>query len=308
VDEVNREAVRLSAPEEDEDGPNRTLRRELAQHFTLNVDEACHRAGEGSAKIVGMKSKKKHEKNQADSRVSITVAECGSAAGVDAPSMYLMQGDTFPARLQSTFGSSEWLAKNGAPANSFVEMTPSAFMTNSTWDSAAEKLARGIRMMPVIKDHPDFWCVLHLDGFKSHVMTYQAQVTFRKFKILVMKENSHSSQINQAFDQAPAKQAKAKTRRWLGYLRDTPGLSKVVDQWQLLCAVLTGQNGGRCDAWTSGFKRVNLHPDYMVPIDVWLSQISAALVAAGGTETSNEHAYGLKYLQLVRVPDFLGIC
>lgn len=76
MDEVNREAVRLSAPEEDENGPNRTLRRKLAQHFTLNVDEACHRAGEGSAKIVGMKSQKKHEKNQADSRVSITVAVC----------------------------------------------------------------------------------------------------------------------------------------------------------------------------------------------------------------------------------------
>jgi hypothetical protein len=77
-----------------------------------------------------------------------------------------------------------------------------------------ESVAKGIRAMPVICNHPNFWVVLHLDGFKAHVMTHAAQATFRRHQILVVKENSDSSQVNQAFDQDPAKTAKSENRRW----------------------------------------------------------------------------------------------
>ena len=146
--------------------------------------------------IVGDRKKRKHCKSTQNSRVSITVVECGNAAGCDGPSMYLMQGQ-IPGNLRGLFGNSSWLEKSGAPPRSFVVPTPTAYMTDDAWDAAAEPLASGIRGMSVIKHYPNFWIVLYLDGFKSHVMTYRAQDIFWKHKILVVKENSDSSQVNQ---------------------------------------------------------------------------------------------------------------
>ena len=295
VDEATREAARLSGAGWEE----------LAEHFTLNLDEANNMANMSSAHIVGYKGIRKHEKNQNDSRVSITSVECGSAAGVDGPSVYLLRGDKMPKKYNNLFGNRRWLQRHGAPPNSFVAMTPEAFMTNDTWDTIVPELVKGIRAMPVIRDHPNFWVILHLDGFKSHVMTLKAQMMFRHHRILVVKENSHSSQINQAFDQAPAKAAKAENRRWLPLIRDRQNLVTSVDQWALLCAVMTGQDGGRGKLWTSGFIRVNLHPKHMLPIEVWLSKIADALTAAGGTE-GMDAGYGRNYLRLIRVPKFFA--
>jgi hypothetical protein len=117
----------------------------------------------------------------------MTSVECGSAAGVDGPTMYLMAGAAMPTHLESQYGNSKWLEQHGASAGSFVHMTPSAFMTNAAWDACALKLAQGIRNMPVIRDHPEMVVVLHLDGFKAHVMTYAAQLIFREHNIMVVK-------------------------------------------------------------------------------------------------------------------------
>lgn len=214
VDTAMAEAEHLSAPDERTDGPRRTLWREKADHCVLNLDESCHMATAGGSKVVGSKARRKHEKNKSDSRLSITVVECGSAAGNDGPSMYLLEGQTIPPNLSKQFGSSKWLKRHGAPANSFVVMTPSAFMTNAAWDGCAERLAQAIRAMPFFRDNPWAWGLLFLDGFKSHVMTYAAQDIFRRYKLIVVKENSDTSQVNQVFDQQPAKEAKAQGRRW----------------------------------------------------------------------------------------------
>jgi hypothetical protein len=175
-----------SAPDEDDDGPTRTLRRELAPHFTLNLDEQSCQANLGTTHIIGDKLLNKHEKNQSSSRVSITSVECGSAAGVDGPTMYLMAGTAIPANLEKQHGSTAWLERSGASAGSFVQMTPSAFMTHEAWDAAALRLAKGIRNMPVIRDHPLMWVLLHLDGYKSHVMTFLANLIFRDHCIMVV--------------------------------------------------------------------------------------------------------------------------
>jgi hypothetical protein len=205
VGEAMAEAERLSGPDEDADGPMRTLWREKVAHLVFNLDEAGHMASTGNKKVVGDVKKKKHEKNNADSRLSITAVECGNAAGEDGPSIYLMAGAEMPSVFKKQYGCSKWLHRSGAPPNSFVVMTPNAFMTNAAWDGAAERLATGMRALPSIKDHPTLWLVLHLDGFKSHVMTYEAQAIFRKHRILVVKENSHSSQVNQVFDKVHAR-------------------------------------------------------------------------------------------------------
>ena len=41
--------------------------------------------------------------------------------------------------------------------------------------------------MEGIRDHPDFWVVLSLDGFGSHLIG-DALVVFNEYKILVIKE------------------------------------------------------------------------------------------------------------------------
>ena len=207
MDTALAEAERRSAPpQEDENGPTRQRWRDLSPHFILNLDEANHQANAADKKLVGARSKKKHDRNQTDSRISITGIECGTPAGNDGPSIYLMAGVDMQHHLKPLYGSSKALQKQGAPANSFVLMTPNAFLTNEAWDTAAEPLAKGIRAMPVIRDHPDFWVVLLLDGYAAHVMTFIAQLIFLNYKILVVKETSGTSHVNQAYDQAPAKE------------------------------------------------------------------------------------------------------
>jgi hypothetical protein len=64
-------------------------------------------------------------------------------------------------------------------------MTLSAYMTDKAWIEMAERVALGIRCMPKIKDHGDWWCLLSVDGFGSHLKT-EALQTFAKYRALVI--------------------------------------------------------------------------------------------------------------------------
>jgi hypothetical protein len=187
--------------------------RDLEAFFTLGLDEENKMANQGSEYTVGDGTKAKHENHNDEARMSITMVHTGSAAGDTGPAMYLMKGEKLPPEFENQFGSQKWLKGKGAPSGSFVVMTPNAFMTNDAWNGSAKQLAAGIRAMDVIRDHPEWWVVLHLDGFKSHVMTYEAQQTFHDAKILIVKENAHSSQVNQSFDQDVAKKSKAGSKQ-----------------------------------------------------------------------------------------------
>jgi hypothetical protein len=164
-------AEKNSPPELQPDGT--LLRRsDLAEDFTCNLDEANAIANLAPGRVVVDKTKTgKHNQNTDSSRVSITSVHLGFASGAIGGSMYLMTGVNPPPHTENTFQSSEWLHQTGAPKGSFVQMTETAYMTNETWDKVAPRLASNIRDMPVVKDHPNWWVVLHLDGFKSHVMT-----------------------------------------------------------------------------------------------------------------------------------------
>ncbi len=52
-------------------------------------------------------------------------------------------------------------------------------MTDKVWIEMAETVAIGIRAMPVIKDYRDWWCLLSLDGYGSH-LKIEALETFAK--------------------------------------------------------------------------------------------------------------------------------
>jgi hypothetical protein len=77
--------------------------------------------------------------------------------------------------------------------------------------------------------------------------------------------------------------------------------------------MLEGERAITSSTWFNGFKNVNLNPDEAQPIEVWLSNISEHLEAAGDTSRFLQHGYSptvedvnlevnLKHLRSIKVP------
>ena len=79
----------------------------------------------------------------------------------------------------------------------------------------APHLAAGMRKMPHICDYPEWWVVVSLDGFGSHVIVHEAQEAFFRHKILILKEECNTSHLNHVYDQSVAKNDKASMRAHL---------------------------------------------------------------------------------------------
>eukprot|EP00957_Ditylum_brightwellii_P041791 3164348-Ditylum_brightwellii.AAC.1 len=58
---------------------------------------------------------------------------------------------------------------------------------------AAEKIAVGIRHMPVTEDFPEWWACCTCDGFGSHVNINEALGVFHQEKIHIPKEEAATS-------------------------------------------------------------------------------------------------------------------
>jgi len=138
---------------------------EVEAAFKVNGDEegllACANDG---IKAYGCGSRDKHEKNTQDSRDSISLFKCGSAAGWSGPTIFLLKGKKAPVGLDSAY-----LVNHGGAPGSDVHMTQNAYMSKEAWEGGgvgsgdgddvgiSRKIAAGIRKMPVIIDHPDWW-------------------------------------------------------------------------------------------------------------------------------------------------------
>ncbi len=169
-------------------------------------------ASEGTLWVIGNKNKEKQEKNSNDSGESTTTVHIGSAAGTEGPCIFLAKSKSLKTHpsLEPNF----FTRCCDSPPESHVIMTPSAYMTDEAWIETAQKVATGIRCIPKIEDHEDWWCLFSVDGFGSHLKT-EALETFVKHQVLVIKEESDSSQVCQAHDQLGAKQDKRVTCRLL---------------------------------------------------------------------------------------------
>ena len=84
--------------------------RPVHAHFQVNIDETCFMCCDGVLRILGDGEKKHHDKNLQDSRVSITVLRCGSAAGTHGPVIFLLKGGKRVNRLFSKKRLKEALA------------------------------------------------------------------------------------------------------------------------------------------------------------------------------------------------------
>jgi hypothetical protein len=56
-------------------------------------------------------------------------------------------------------------------------------------------------MDPVIKAHPNWFCIEILDGFAAHFNSPEALQIYYDHKIIQVKEEGDSSQVNQTYDQ-----------------------------------------------------------------------------------------------------------
>lgn len=205
VDLALLEQVRLNLPAEEFE--------KVKEHFFCNMDESCLLGSDGTVKTIGSSSKSKTEKIMSDCCASITVLRTGAAGGSTGPWIFLAAGKELTCRALQNIDK-----RDGVPKNSKIYMTPTAYMTDSTYAIIAPELADGIRKMPFICEHPNWWVVVSLDGFGSHVNVHQAQEAFYKRKILILKEEGDTSHLNQAYDQSVAKNDKAGMRANLDLL------------------------------------------------------------------------------------------
>jgi ribosomal protein L12E/L44/L45/RPP1/RPP2 len=251
------------------------------KHFILGTDEACLMAcATGGVKVLGDKAKKKHEKVLNDSRTSITIVRCASVSGNTGPTNFLLEG----AKPKPGF-TSAWLQRHGAAEGSSIVMTPSAFMTDSAWEEMSLERAKGIRAMPVIKKHPDFWVLEILDGFSSHHSSPKVLQIYYDHKILQAKEEGDTSQLCQLYDQEPAKCDKVSLRSGVDMLRQAASVTLgVVDQWALVGVGLMAVRQGTANPqmWINSAIKVNLHPDHRKPFSEWLEDKRSFL--EGGKE------------------------
>jgi hypothetical protein len=270
--------------------------RRLGKHFIFNLDEEGVRANDGPTHMQGEAAKKVHEQMQDDCRASITLVRLGSAAGHKGATGFLLRGQRRRAKF-----TDKWLEENGAPHGSYVKMTERAYMTMEVWDAIAPRIAASIRQSPVVQEHPEWWVILVVDGFEAHCVTYLAQKVFFENRILALKLWSHSSHLNQPFDQSPAKTSKTSLRFWLPWVRDTPGLVDTMTQWELLVTALRTEAAITPAHWQSAFISCNLHPGHKLSIEDWLEKRKEHVVASGAFTQS---AADIPIKCLIRIPKF----
>jgi hypothetical protein len=160
-------------------------------------------------------------------------------------------------------------------------MSPNAYMTDEVYLKLVTPLCHGIRQMPVIKDHPDWWVTLSMDGFGSHVNVHRAQEIFSEHKIFVIKEEGDTSQVNQAYDQQVAKADKANMRKNLELVRRTLG-GQALDQWVLISLAIQSQAMVPRDVWIKSHNNVNTNPKTRVDFAQWIKKLDAKGVLVSG--------------------------
>ena len=115
--------------------------------------------------MLASKAVKKHQTNNYNNRGTITIAWCGLASGVDGPCFYLVKAEKIDFQ---TF-KGDFAKKHKAPPGSKFIPTPNAYMTDKVWNKLAAAFSKEILDLPLIKDYPEFWMFLTLDGYGSHM-------------------------------------------------------------------------------------------------------------------------------------------
>jgi hypothetical protein len=143
---------------------------------------------------------------------------------------------------------------------------------DQVWLELAPIIAKGIREMPVIHNHPDWWVSLSLDGYGSHVNLAIANQIFTNHLIWIVKEEADSSQIKQAYDQLQAKRGNARMRLLIDVVATHVG---VINQFQLIAILVQALKKGQSEDWIKSFINANMHPKHHLPFEDWLCKIAS---------------------------------
>ena len=111
--------------------------------------------------MVASKALKKHQTDTDDNCRTITIYFCGLASGVDGPRFYLVKSEKID--IQTFKG--KFAKKHKAPPRSKVIPALNAYMTDKVWNELAPEFAKVLCDIPLIKDYPELWVVLTLDGY-----------------------------------------------------------------------------------------------------------------------------------------------
>jgi hypothetical protein len=148
--------------------------------------------------------------------------------------IFLANGEKMTSRSLSDYNL---IDKHGAPPGFTVIMTQIGYMTDTAWEKVVPALALGIRQMSVIRDHPNWWVCMTLDGCGSHVSVHSVLNIFHDHKIMIVKEEADRSLLNQSYDQRVATCDKINVRTFLDLIRRRlPGIC----QWTLIAACIAG--------------------------------------------------------------------
>ena len=262
---------------------------EVSEHFVGNIDESCFMANQdGSVKVVASAAKRKTEANRDDCRCSITSLRSGNAAGDQGPFIFLAKG-----KRNECHHSLRYLDRDPVSftPGSYVAMSENAYMTDAVWLEVVPKLCIGIRQMPVIKEHPNWWCMFSLDGFGSHVNVNEAHKIFEAYKIMVVKEEGDTSQVNQAYDQLTAKEDKRLLNCNLIQVKKT--LKDHMSQWHLIKIAANAQMKIKTSVWKNSFIRVNMHPKFRMEFNAWIHKLEEKGIMESGKLFYNNFDCGM---------------
>jgi hypothetical protein len=185
----------------------------LHPYFQLNFDATSMLANLSGLKVMGAKDIKQDMKNSDDSRVSIPALLVGASVGTTRPMIFLANGETMTSRSLLDYNLGD---KHGALPGSTTIIAPSGYITYNAWEKVVPDLALGIRQRPAIRDHPNWWVCMILDGFGSHVSVHNA------LKILFVNEEADMSLLNQSYAQHVTACDNINVRTFLDLIRRRP--------------------------------------------------------------------------------------
>jgi hypothetical protein len=91
---------------------------------------------------------------------------------------------------------------------------------------------------------------------------------FHEYKIFIGKEEGETSQVNQPYDQATAKEDKQQIYELLDSIHFQ--LKSMITQWELIGVCVHALKKVSSESWVSSFIKVNLHPDHCTSFSEWL--------------------------------------
>ena len=248
---------------------------ELISHFIIGGDDACFMVNaRGGGKVIGSTDIRKQEKNLYNCHTLITVYRTGTPKGDQGPTAFLVK----EGKKRKVY-SERFLMKHGAASVLEVVMTETVFMTTDAWEKITPMLMRGYRKINKhVEANPQWWCLEILDGFGAHFGSHYVMLEREKHKIVSLKEEGHSSHVNQDYDRLVAKKDKVQAATSLSFLRKFDfETGTVIDQWHLIHVVLNALKRAKPSTWERSFHACNLDPETRVPFPEWCKKIESFL-------------------------------